>query len=157
MQYRSSIYMAAFAPHHGGVRHYKLDRVEAAEILNEKFARPSEFDLASHLSGSFGIFRGRDSEPITIRIRFEHDVARYVREKQWHSSQVLTDQPDGSLIAEFELSTTEEIKAWSLSFGSKAEVLEPESLRAEIATELQALARRYAVTKPAPKRKPRAK
>ena len=73
------------------------------------------------------------------------------------SAQRLSDQPDGSLIAEFELTATEEIKAWTLSFGSKAEVLEPASLRAEIAAELQHSIGRYAVSKSPPKRKPRAK
>ncbi|MFM9960935.1 MAG: WYL domain-containing protein [Planctomycetaceae bacterium] len=42
----------------------------------------------------------------------------------------------GSLIAEFQLTATEEIKAWVLSFGAKAEVLEPPSLREEMARDL---------------------
>lgn len=159
MQYRGALYMAAFAPHHGAVRHYKIDRVEAVEITGKKFSRPSEFDLATHLSGAFGIFRRNDSRPIFVRIQFDRDVARYVREKQWHSSQRLTDQVDGSLIAEFELTATEEIKAWALSFGSKAEVLDPKSLREEIAAELQQLTQRYSRVSVAPKlpRKRRAK
>ncbi len=45
--------------------------------------------------------------------------------------------PDGSVIVEFDLSGTIELTAWLLSFGRHAEVLEPASLREEIAAELQ--------------------
>jgi hypothetical protein len=43
---------------------------------------------------------------------------RYVQESNWHASQQLTPQNDGSLIAEFQLSGIEEIKSWVLSFVS---------------------------------------
>ena len=38
---------------------------------------------------------------------------------------------------------TAELRSWILSFGSGAEVLEPESLRNEVAMELAAAIRRY--------------
>lgn len=143
LDYRHSIYLVAFAPHHGEVRHYKLDRVEGAEFTGTKFVRPSDFQPESHLSGSFGVFKGGSSKPVTIRIRFDRDVARYVRERQWHPTQRLSDEPDGSLTAEFRLTALEEIKAWILSFGSKAEILEPAALRTTVAAEINALATRY--------------
>jgi len=49
-----------------------------------------------------------------------------------------------SLLAEFRLLTTEEIKRWILSFGKHAVVLEPEELRAEIVGELDAVRELYA-------------
>lgn len=84
---------------------------------------------------SFGVFQGEGEAEHTVRVRFSATVARYVAEGQWHASQQLTRQPDGSLLAEFHLSTTEEIKRWILSFGRHAEVLEPEELRQEIRDE----------------------
>jgi len=47
-------------------------------------------------------------------------VARYVSESNWHESQKLTPQKDGSVLAEFQLSDTEEIKRWIMSFGQHA-------------------------------------
>jgi len=82
------------------------------------------------------VFQG-DGE-VHVKVRFSPAVARYVQEGRWHPSQKLTRQPDGSLVAEFDLSTTEEIKHWILSFGQHAEVLEPESSRREIAEEFRA-------------------
>ena len=46
-------------------------------------------------------------------------------------------------MAEFRLSVTEEVKRWVLGFGSKAVVLGPDSLRREVAEELQALLAAY--------------
>ena len=56
-------------------------------------------------------------------------MSRYVQESQWHASQKLTKQRDGSLLAEFHLDDTVEIKSWIMSFGRNAVVLEPEQLR----------------------------
>jgi predicted DNA-binding transcriptional regulator YafY len=70
-------------------------------------------------------------------------VARYVQEGRWHHSQKLTKQKDGSLLAEFHLDTTEEIKRWILSFGRCAQVLEPEGFRDEIIQELEGMIEEY--------------
>ena len=40
----------------------------------------------------------------------------------------LTPPSDGSLIAEFRLPDTQEIKRWIMSFGPNAKVLEPQEL-----------------------------
>jgi len=55
----------------------------------------------------------------------------------------LTPQRDGSLLAELRLSSTAELKPWILSFGPAAEVLEPPSLREEIAAELEQMLTAY--------------
>ncbi len=147
--HRGSLYLVAYAPHHGEVRHYKVDRISDVDVQTLKFPKPNEFNLESHLSGSFGVYRGTSPKDIHVRVRFAADVARYVQEKRWHASQKLTPQRDGSVIAEFELRATEELKAWVLSFGPKAEVLEPEFLRAEIGQEVAQLHEMYC---PAPTR-----
>jgi proteasome accessory factor B len=96
---------------------------------------PDDFDLAKHLSGSFGVFHS-DGD-VTVKVRFAQPVARYVHESHWHASQKLSKQRDGSVLAEFRLSTTEEIKHWIMSFGRHAVVLEPADLRKAIAEEAQ--------------------
>ena len=101
------------------------------------FSRPADFDLHKHLAKSFGVFHG-DSD-VHVKVRFSPTVARYVQESKWHASQELTKQKDGSVVAEFDLDHTEEIKRWILSFGRHATVLEPEQLRTEIIEEVNTL------------------
>ena len=55
----------------------------------------------------------------------------------------MTGQKDGSLVAEFELGNTKEIKRWVMSFGRHAVVEEPSELRAEIREELASLRAAY--------------
>ena len=128
-----SLYLIGYSPSHDEIRHWKVDRVESVELTNAPFCLPDGFNLESHLSESFGIFNGHSN--IHIKIHFSAAAARYVKEQSWHQSQVLTPQPDDSVIAEFDLSATEEIKSWALSFGHNAVVLEPEELREEIMAE----------------------
>ena len=78
-----------------------------------------------------------------MKVRFSPSTARYVEEGFWHETQKLTRQKDGGLLAEFQLSTTEEVKRWVLGFGENAVVLEPESLRREMAEELRQMADAY--------------
>jgi proteasome accessory factor B len=133
--HRGSLYLVAWSRRHDQVRHFKLDRVAEVEITNFPFERPKDFDLSRHLAGSFGIYHG-DGD-LVARVRFRPAVARYVLEGRWHASQKLTREPDGSVLGEFRLSSTTELKAWVLSFGANAVVLEPDSLRREIAEELR--------------------
>lgn len=140
--HRGSLYLVAFSTDRNEIRHYKVDRIEDAEVTDLRFTPPQDFDLQSHLANSFGVFKG-NGEPIRVLVEFAPRVARYVEESHWHESQKLTKQDDGRLLAAFELADTEEIKRWVLSFGMHATVLEPEDLRAEIDEEIRWMGENY--------------
>ncbi|MEX2118174.1 MAG: WYL domain-containing protein [Pirellulales bacterium] len=139
--HRGSLYLVAHSREHDELRHFKVNRIEEAEVSAFPFQRPDDFDLARHFADSFGVYGGRGD--VRIRVRFSPSVARYVSESTWHPSQRLTRQPDGGLLAEFRLSSTEEIKRWIMSFGRHALVESPAALRDEIAEELRALVEQY--------------
>ena len=135
--HRGSLYLVGKSTDDDTVRHWKLDRMQAAEVTKFPFQRPKGFDLQEHLRGAFGVFHVDGDVEITVKIRFSPTVARYVRESQWHASQELTPQKDGSVVAEFQLSSTEEVKRWLFGFGQHAVVLAPSELREEIVEELR--------------------
>ncbi len=139
--HRGSIYLVATSREHRALRHFKIDRISDVAVENFKFERPADFDLSTHLAGSFGVFQGNDD--VHVRVRFRPPVVRYVQEKKWHASEKHAPQTDGTLIAEYRLTSVEEIKRWLLSFGRHAEVLEPESLRSEMQEEGRVLASLY--------------
>ncbi len=144
--HRGSLYLIAHSPEHNDVRHYKVDRIEEAEISQFPFQRPERFDLGQHLADSFGIYQGKGN--VRVVIRFAPPVVRYVQESKWHASQQLTKQKDGSLLAEFRLSNTEEIKRWVMSFGRHAVAVHPEQLRTEIEGEFAESLAQYQTTRP---------
>lgn len=132
-----SLYLVAYSSDHDEIRVFKVDRIEHVDPPdreNLKFLLPDDFDLQRYFAHSFGVFPGNGSLR-AVRVRFAADVARVVSEGQWHASQLLTPQRDGSLIGEFQLADLHEFQSWILSFGSKAIVLEPDELREEIAEE----------------------
>lgn len=135
------MYLIGWAVQRDAIRTWRVDRIAKVELTELRFPTPGDFDLKKYMAAAFGIYHGEDE--IQVRIRFSRTVARYVKEATWHPSQKLAPQSDGSLVAEFTLGTTEEIKHWILSFGKEAEVLAPAELREALRAETEEMARRY--------------
>ncbi len=122
------------------VRIFALDRIKMLHQTKETFEIPEDFSLEKFTGSSFGVYQG---EPVYIKVWFHPDVSGYIKEKIWHESQKIHLQNDGSIIFEAEVAGTEEIRFWIMTWGSKAEVLEPESLREEILAEAEKMVSRY--------------
>ena len=126
-----------------GIRIFALDRIKALRQTEETFVVPEDFEVETFMKSSFGVFVGK---PVRVRVWFSSDAAGYVREKIWHETQKIDTQDDGSIIFEAEVAGIDEIKFWIMNWGSKAMVLEPESLKKEIRTEAEAMFQRYSKT-----------
>ena len=144
IHHRGSLYLIAWSSRREEVRNFKVDRVEDVDVQNLKYTVPADFDLSDWLGKCFGVWRSGSDDLQTIRIHFSRETARYVQESTWHESQQFEPQPDGSVIAEFQLPDTTEIKRWIMSFGPGATVLKPESLVDEIADDVAAMNIAYA-------------
>ena len=140
--HRDRLYLHAHSRKHGEQRTFRVDRIGEAETTDERFDPPADFDLESAHAGSFGVWQS-DGPARTVRVRFAPSAAPYVAAGRWHASQRIGEHADGSLTLTLELSAFEEVTAWALSFGPRAEVLEPAELRDQIAAALRAAAGRY--------------
>lgn len=140
-RHQGSLYLAGLKVLEEQLRTWRVDRIEAAKVDQVPFTLSPDLDLDAHFARSFGIYDG--DEDLTVRVWISKDRARYVREKSWHPSQQVKTNRDGSLVVKFRLSSTVEFKSWVLGFGADAEVLEPESLRRELAGEAAAVAQKY--------------
>jgi predicted DNA-binding transcriptional regulator YafY len=114
------------------IRVFAVERIKKILLTDDTFELPEEFDVDEFMRGSFGVYQGK---PDNVRILFSADVAEYIKERIWHESQKLHDNPDGSVLFEADVACTEEFKSWVLRWGAKAIVLQPEELRNEIQTE----------------------
>ncbi len=141
VDHRGALYLFEYSPDHGENRTWKVDRMTDVGLTEIRFQRPDDAQITDQLAGSFGIFSGKGD--VRVRIRFVASAARYVQEKRMHASQQVELQSDGSAVVEFRLSNTTEVKAWVLSFGAAAEVLEPEELRAEIVADIDSISSKY--------------
>jgi len=122
------------------VRIFALDRIKMLHETKDTFEVPEDFVPEEFMGPSFGVYQG---EPTHIKVWFHPDVAGYVKEKIWHDSQQIHAQSDRSIIFEAQVAGTDEIRFWIMTWGSKAKVLEPESLRQEIKLESEKMAKQY--------------
>lgn len=112
----------------GRMQHFRLDRITAARIEAQSFARDPGFDLATHAARAFGSFHD-DREYGEVIWRFAPEVAAAARDFRFHPLQEVTEGADGSLTVRFHAAGHLEM-AWHLyQWGDKVEVLAPEVLR----------------------------
>jgi predicted DNA-binding transcriptional regulator YafY len=139
--YRSGgLYVVGLDHKSAEVRTFAIDRIRHLETTGTRFEVPETFDFDAYIGSSFGVI----AEPATrVRIRFDRRWATYVEERTWHESQTLERRRDGTLDLTMDVGGTPDLRTWVLSFGSGAEVLEPESLRAEVVGELEDALRRH--------------
>lgn len=138
--YDGSIYLIGFDTMSKSKRTFKLDRIREAKILDIPFQRPLDFEIARHLSSSFGIYTGPEE---TVTAVFDDKVASFIKEKNWHPSQKNKELPDGRMEVTWKVAGTREIKIWLMGFCEHVEVIEPKSLREEIVADLAKMLKAY--------------
>jgi predicted DNA-binding transcriptional regulator YafY len=129
---QGGIYLAAYCHTRRQVLTFALERFRDVRLTPDTFEAPREFNLNRYLEGSFGIFRG---DPVQVRLRFSRQIARYVAERQWHPSQVVSLLLTGELELTLRVPLSPELRRWVLGYGKDVEVLEPKSLRDDIRRE----------------------
>ncbi|HEY8122797.1 MAG TPA: WYL domain-containing protein [Myxococcota bacterium] len=117
----------------GELRTFAIDRIKAPELTPQRFTIPADFDFEARAASAFGVVI---EPPERVRIRFAARRAFYVREHDWHPSQKIVRLANGEIELGMDVGTGDELASWVLSFGADAEVLEPATLRAQVASEL---------------------
>lgn len=119
---------------------YSLDRVKSLELLDRTFTRPKNFDPAEFFAPSYGAFCGKDLKAEIIRVRLKEELdAKYFRSLPLHSSQ---KEPE-PLVFEWYLAPTFDFIQQLRTYGSRLEVLAPQSLRDKFAEEAEELIKLY--------------
>jgi proteasome accessory factor B len=128
---RGHWYLAGDGPH--GPRVFRIDRMSDLEVgeVSGSFKRPATFDIrATMISQPWDL----GSDPTLVAtVRFDPEVA-------WWAARTLgVGSIDGQpLDVDLPVSNEDAFVGWILSFGAAAEVLSPESMRAEIRARVQA-------------------
>lgn len=136
-----ALYLIGFDETRGAMRTFKVERIRDLILTPETFARPEETVIEEVLGRAWDIIA--DQPLVDVVLRFSPEVAARVNEATWHPSQRVSYQPDGSLLWRATVSGSLEIRLWILSWGPDVEVLEPPTLRQEIAATLRQTLARY--------------
>jgi predicted DNA-binding transcriptional regulator YafY len=132
--YHGGLYLYARAHEYGEVRTFAVERIQKIEVLDQNFETPRDFNVSEYARGAFGIAGGK---PVNVEIVFDAEMAGYIRERVWHESQTLEDGPEGAVVLRMSVAPGWELRSWLKGFLPHARVIQPLSLRDEIAGDLE--------------------
>lgn len=118
-------------------RLWRFGNITEARITDEAFERDPAFDLRRYAERSFGTFQ---EEPVDVVLHFDADAAQDAKAFQFHPSQTMTENPDGSLTVYFRAGGVKEICWHLVTWGESVTVLKPPSLRWRLAEMCASLA-----------------
>jgi proteasome accessory factor B len=123
-------FLFAFDHLRKAIRTFVPARIVRIERTGKKFERDGSFSIQTELRNSFGVHSGK--EQIEVVLRFNENVADYIREKKWHPSQKLRNLPGVGVELRLTLSSIVEVERWVLSWGGDARVIEPRELAEKV-------------------------
>jgi len=139
--YRDNWYLDAWCHQRNGLRSFAVDRLREAKVLGKRAKDIAKKELDAHFASSYGIFAGKPKH--TALLRFTPGRARWVAEEQWHPQQQSLLLGDGSYELRIPFSDPSELVMDILKHGAEVEVLEPQTLRDEVASQLRRGAEQY--------------
>jgi predicted DNA-binding transcriptional regulator YafY len=87
---------------------------------------------------------GGAGPPQRIEIEFDVEIAKHILARDWHPTQQLRTDVDGSVRLTVDVCPDRMLRRWILSFGPLARVVSPTTLAERIIEELDATRRKYA-------------
>jgi predicted DNA-binding transcriptional regulator YafY len=130
-------YVIGYCHNRQMVRWFRVDRIRKLALLPQSFVRDPNFNPQKHFEDIFQAEVGGELQE--IEVAFDKKTAPYIRERIWHSSQVIIDRDDGGIILKFVAKGLQEIRRWVLSYGRGAIVLQPPELVAMMREEIAAM------------------
>ena len=133
--YKRRWYLIGYSEYSKGMRIYMLDRAADAKVLGESFDMPEEFDAEAFFEEFHGVHPSR-SEKVCVKVKFLASKRDLVRTIPLHSTQKETETTSSYSVFEYYLRPNFDFKQEILSYMDSAEVLEPVTLRRELASVL---------------------
>jgi len=123
-------YVVGLSGLHKSVRTFKLNRIRELKALPQYFVDDGDFELSEYLGRAWSMIP--EGRIYNIKLRFLPKVAENVAEVQWHNTQKVTHNSDGSATMEFRVDGMGEITWWILGYGDQVQVLRPKKLREKV-------------------------
>lgn len=135
-----ALYLSAHVVEYDETRTFAVNRIRRVSLREEHFAK-EEALAGEAFAHSLGIYEGA---PVHVEIEFTREVAPYIKEREWHRSQRLTEHADGRVTVALDVCDDWALRSWILGFGPRARVLTPAALAEAIQADLEEGAARYA-------------
>ena len=123
-------YVVGFSSMHESIRTFKLNRFRELEVTEKCYLGGEHFDLNDYLGKAWSMIP--EGRIYNIKLRFLPKVANNVTEVQWHSTQRVARNSDGSATVEFHIDGLGEISWWILGYGDQVQIIAPKALRERV-------------------------
>lgn len=141
--FRHRWYLIGINQSYQAFRAYALDRIQSVQVTAEPFYFSRKVTPESYFSNCFGIICDQACRPQRTIIRSTSGQAPYLRHLPLHSSQREVAATERYVDFELYISHTYDFIQELLSKGAGIEVIEPESLRRTMRTEIQKMLKLY--------------
>ncbi|TWT30786.1 hypothetical protein Enr8_43110 [Blastopirellula retiformator] len=141
---RHSWYVIGRSSLHRSTRTFKVGRIQSLETLEDEFKIPSGFRVERYLRSAWHMIpeEGPDQEVV---VRFHKLVASNVAEVQWHKTQQVSWNDDGSIDFRVTVSGLREMSWWILGYGEQATVLSPPEMQQIVVGHAKAIVNKYPI------------
>jgi predicted DNA-binding transcriptional regulator YafY len=126
-----SWFVLAYCELAGGIRSFRLDRIESIEQTNASYEIPATFSIDEYLDDR-KVLRVGDAQ--RMRVRYSPRIARWIAEREGREVDA-----DGSLTVDHPLADVQWGVRHVLQYGPDATVLEPKEVRDELTRRMRAL------------------
>lgn len=117
------------------LRRFAVERIHAADILDDPAVELDQDTASSRLDGAYGSYTGTPTD--TAVLRFGPHSARWVAEEHWHDDQQASWLPDGRYQLSLPYSQPQQLLMEILKYGADCEVVEPLALREAVVAQLR--------------------
>lgn len=144
-EYRNRWFLICRPRKAGALVNLALDRIlEFMEMSPRDFLHYTGVDFERYYSETIGVTRSERDRAQKVVLWICADHAPYVLTKPLHSSQqLLSKEPDGSIVIRIDVTLNFELEREILGFGDMMKVLSPRNLQSIIRKRLQSAAERY--------------
>ena len=135
-------YIFGFCHDKNEVRVFNIARIKNVTKTGDGFRIPADFRPEDYFDKELGVWLSARRK-FNVELLIDKEIGTFALERKMHSDQKLTENPDGSVLVQFETTQIPEVKRWVLGQGRTVRVLNPPELVQEILAETEAMRKMY--------------
>jgi predicted DNA-binding transcriptional regulator YafY len=129
-------YFIGYCHDKGEPRIFSFSRIEKAEISRKAFTIPADFNPHEYFDKEMGVWASARKAQ-TIELLFEKEIGTFALDRQWHSSQTVKENTDGTVYVKFTTTQMPEVFRWVMGQGHTVKALGPAELVEIVKTECE--------------------
>jgi predicted DNA-binding transcriptional regulator YafY len=132
---RGEWYAICFDETKQAMRIFALSRIGSASVTEHRYEIPEDFSVEQFADEHFGVYH--DTSEYRVELWVASHIAPYIREREWHETQEITEHGDGSLTLRFRSNQLDEVRYWLLSWGAGVVARKPPELAEAVRADLE--------------------